>query len=188
MASTLIARNYAETLLALAQRHGGDETVDAYGRAIDEVAELLRRERLIREFLETPRVDAEAKKRAIRASFGGRVPDLFLRFLLVVVEKRRQALLADIAQEYHALVDVARGRIRAEVTVADEPDDALRSDITAALERRFGRTVIPVFRVDPSLLGGVVIRAEGQILDGSFRRRVAGLRRRLLEAHAPRAR
>jgi F-type H+-transporting ATPase subunit delta len=169
MGPSLIARNYAETLLTLAQRHGGDATVDAYGEAIDEVAALLRREPLIREFLETPRVDAEAKKKAIRASFEGRVPDLFLRFLLVMVE-------------YHDLVDVARGRVRADVVVAAEPDAELRGEIVASLERRFRRTVIPSFRVDPSLIGGVVIRVEGQILDGSFRRRISNLRRRLLAA------
>lgn len=184
MGPSLIARNYAETLLTLAQRHGGDETVDAYGSAIDEVADLLRREPLIREFLETPRVDAEAKKKAIRASFGGRVPDLFLRFLLVMVEKRRQTLLGEVAREYHRLVDVARGRVRAEIAVPAQPDPELERDIVASLERRYGRTVIPTFRVDPALIGGVVIRAEGEILDGSFRRRVANLRRRLLSAPA----
>ena len=180
MGPTLIARNYAETLLTLARRHGGDETVDAYGRAIDEVAELLRREPLIRQFLETPRVDADAKLRAIRASFGGRVPELFLRFLLVVVEKRRQSLLEEIAEQFHALVDEARGRTRAHITVAAEPDPGLRQAIVATLERRFHKQVIPTFVVDPSLIGGLVIRVEGQILDGSFRSRVAGLRHRLL--------
>lgn len=182
MGPTLIARNYAETLIALAERHGGDETVDAYGRAIDDVAELLRREPRIREFLETPRIDTDAKKRAIQASFGGRVPELFLRFLLVVVEKRRQALFAEVAEQYHALVDQARGRVRADVAMAREPDPELQREIVGALERRYGRTVIPSFRVDPGLIAGVVVRVEGEILDGSFRRRVAGLRRRLMEA------
>lgn len=187
MGPTLIARNYAETLLTLAQRHGGDETVDAYGQAIDEVAALLRREPLIRTFLETPRVDADAKKRAITASFQGRVPELFLRFLLVVVEKRRQTLLEEIAEQYHALVDVARGRIRADIAVATEAGPEMQREIVTTLERRFGRTVIPTFRVDPSLIGGVVIRVEGEILDGSFRRRVATMRRRLLETAFPAA-
>ena len=187
MGPSLIARNYAETLLALAQRHGGDETVDAYGDAIDEVAALLRREPLIREFLETPRVDAEAKKKAIRASFGGRVPDLFLRFLLVLVEKRRQALLGEVARQYHDLVDVARGRVRADIAAASTPDPELQREIVASLERRYGKKVIPTFRVDPSLIGGVIIRVEGQILDGSFRRRIANLRRRLLAAPAAQA-
>ncbi len=185
MASTIIGRNYAETLFELASRHGGDATVDEFARAIEEVATLLDEEPLVREFLETPRVDVEAKQRAIQASFGGRVPDLFLRFLLVVVAKRRQGALREIARQYHALVDAARGRARAEVTVAREPDEALQEEIVAALERRLGQEVVAEFRVDPALLGGVVIRVGGEILDGSLRRRAAGLRRQMLRAKLP---
>src|SRR5688572_2862924 len=99
MEQSIIARNYAETLLALAQKQGGDQAIDEYGAAIGEVAEMLRREPLVREFLETPRIDLETKQQALEASFGDRVPKLFLRFLLVVVEKRRQALLEVIANE-----------------------------------------------------------------------------------------
>jgi F-type H+-transporting ATPase subunit delta len=187
MGPALIARNYAETLLALAQRHGGDETVDEYADAIDEVAELLEREPLIREFLETPRIDLDAKKRALRASLGGRVPDLFLRFLLVTVEKRRQTALREIARQYHELVDDARGRVRAEIVLAREPDETLRREIARSLERRLDKEVVAIFEVDPTLGGGVIIRAGGQILDGSLRRRMAGLRRRLLDARIPAA-
>jgi F-type H+-transporting ATPase subunit delta len=184
---TIIARNYAETLLTLARRHGGEATVDEYGDAIDEVAELLRHEPLVREFLETPRVDIAAKKGALRASFGGRVPDLFLRFLLVAVEKRRQGALPEIAEQYHRLVDESRGRARAEIVLAHEPDEELKREIIATLERRLGRTVVPTFSVDRALGGGIVIRVGGEILDGSLRRRAAGLRRRLLEVRIPAA-
>lgn len=182
MGPTTIARNYAETLLALATRHGGDPVVDEYGVAIQEVAQILRDEPLVREFLETPRVDLEAKREAVRASFGGRVPDLFLRFLLVVVEKRRQGLLPEIAEQYHALVDETRGRTRAEIVLALDPDEDLRNEIVAGLERHLGQEVVPSFSVDPSLLGGVVIRVGGQLLDGSIRRQMVGMRQRLMRA------
>lgn len=181
MGPTIIARNYAETLLLLAQKHGGNEAVDAYARAIDEVTGLLQSEPRVREFLETPRVGVEAKKHALRASLQGRVPDFFLRFLLVVVEKRRQALLTRIGAEYHALVDQLRNRVRAEIIVAREADAGLRAEIVSALERRLGKEVIPTFRVDPEILGGVVIRVADRLYDGSLRRRVSALRRRLLE-------
>ena len=117
--------------------------------------------------------------------FSGRVPDLFLRFLLVVVEKRRQSVLRQIAAQYHLLVDDLRGLARAEIALAREPDDRLRAEIVASLERRLGKKVVPTFAVDPTLVGGIVIRSGGEILDGSLRRRVAGLRRRLLEAKVP---
>ncbi len=185
MVPSIIARNYAETLLALAHRHGGDAAVEEYGAAIGQVADLLQQEPLIREFLETPKVDLEAKKNALVASLKGRVPEIVLRFLLVVLEKRRQGALRQIADEYQALVDEERGWVRAEITLAREPDEGLRREIVGSLERRLGRTVVAQFQVDPSLVGGIMIRAGGEVLDGSIRSRTVGLRRRLLEAHIP---
>jgi F-type H+-transporting ATPase subunit delta len=185
MGPTIIARNYADTLLALADRHGGESTVDEFGAAIEGVAELVNSEPRIRTFLATPGIGASEKQDALRAAFEGRVPDLVLRFVLVVVEKRRQGLFGTIADEYRTLVDERRGRMRAHITLSHEPDEALRREIIGTLERRFDRSIIAEFAIDPSLIAGVVIRVGDQILDGSFRRRVSTLRRRLAEARIP---
>jgi len=185
MGPSIIARNYAETLLTLGERHGGDATVDAFGASLRQVVSMLEGEPRLREFLETPRIDAEGKKRALRAALGGRAPDLFLRFLLVVVEKRRQGLLPEIADEYEALVDVLRGRVRAEITLPGEADEAMRQEVVGTLETRLGKKVVPTFRTDPSILGGVVIRVGERTLDGSLRRQITGLRRRLLQTRLP---
>lgn len=168
------------TLIALAQRHGGDAIIDDYGRALDELTRLLREEPRVREFLETPLVDAARKKDALRKTLDGRAPELFIRFLLVVVDKRRAAHLQGIAAEYRAIVDEMRGRVRADVVLAREADEALRQEIVASLERQLGREVIARFRTDADLIGGVLIRVGDQILDGSVRRRATELRRRLL--------
>lgn len=187
MGPTIIARNYAETLLALARRHGGDATVDEYASALDDVTRIMREDRRVSGFLSSPRIDPGTRKRVLRQAFEGRVPELFQRFLLVVVEKRRQMLLPVIAEEYRALVDEARGRVRADVRIAREPGETLREEIVASLERRVGKSVIATFRVDPSIVGGVVIRVGDQILDGSVRQRVTNLRRRLMTSRMPRA-
>lgn len=185
MRAEIIARNYADTLLALADRHGGAAAVEPFGRALDELAALLRSDARIREFLETPRVSAAQKQAALRGALAGRVPDLFLRFVMVVVEKRRQALLPDIADAYRDLVDERMGRVRVSIAISHEPDAALREEIRRGLEARLGKTVVPAYRVDPSLLGGLVVRVGDEVLDGSVRARAARMRRRMLEAALP---
>lgn len=180
MGPTIIARNYAETLLELGRRSGGDQAIDAYGRALEQVADLLRREPRVRAFLETPRVTTEDRKRAVRAAFESEVPEQFLRFLLVVIEKRRQTLLREIAEEYGLLVDELRGRVRAHVTVAREAEAPLQQEIVRTLEKHLGRTVVASFDVDPALVGGMVVRVGDRLYDGSLRRRIVGLRRRML--------
>ncbi|HEX2095025.1 MAG TPA: ATP synthase F1 subunit delta [Longimicrobiaceae bacterium] len=185
MRSEAIARNYAETLLALAERHGGAKTAEEFLRAIEDLADLLEREPRIRQFLATPRISGEERKQVLRGALFGRVPDLFLRFVLVVVEKRRQTLFREIAAAYRALVDETMGRIRVSVTVSHQPDAALADEIRRGLETRLGKVVVPTFTVDPELLGGVVVRVGDQILDGSIRSRAMNLRRRLLDTELP---
>jgi F-type H+-transporting ATPase subunit delta len=185
--SEVIARNYADTLLALAQRHGGAATAQEFLTAAEELASLLQAEPRIRAFLATPGISAEAKKNALRGALQGRVPELFLRFVLLVVDKRRDALLREIAAAYRDRVDEMMGRVRVDVRISHAPDAALQDEIRQTLQARLGREVIPTFTVDPELLGGMVMRMGDQILDGSVRSQAAGLRRRLMEATVPHA-
>jgi F-type H+-transporting ATPase subunit delta len=182
MRTEIIARNYAETLLELARRQGAG-AVEEYAAAMQLLADAVSGAR-VREFLSTPRIRPEARKEALGAALRGRVPELFLRFVMVVVDKRRQALLPEIADEYQRLVDELMGRVRVQVAISHEPDAALQEQVARSLAGRLGKTVIPTFRVDPSLLGGIVVRYGDEILDGSLRTRAANLRRRLKEVAA----
>ena len=185
MRAEIIARNYAETLLTLAERHGGADGLEAFGQAADALAELLRSDPRLRQFLETPRVTPEQKKAALQQALAGRAPEMFVRFVMVLADKRRQALLPEIAQAYRDLVDARMGRVRVHVTISHAPDAALQAEIGNTLADRLGKTVIPTFTVDPDLLGGMVVRVGDQILDGSVRTRAAQLRRRMLGAELP---
>jgi F-type H+-transporting ATPase subunit delta len=183
--SEVIARNYADTLLTLAQRNGGAATAMEFQAAADELATLLHTEPRIRAFLSAPAISMDAKKAAIRGALGGRVPELFLRFVLVVVDKRRDNLLREIALAYSERVDEMMGRLRVDVSISHAPDAALQEEIRGSLQTRLGRDVIPTYHVDPELLGGMVLKVGDQIMDGSVRSQAAGLRRRLMEAYLP---
>lgn len=182
MRAEIIARNYAETLLSLAERHGGPAGPEAFGEAIDALAGLLQADPRMRQFLETPRVTPAEKKQVLQKALEGRSPEMFVRFVMVLTDKRRQALLPEIAAAYRDLVDERMGRVRVQVTISHAPDPALQAEIGNALADRLGKTVIPTFTVDPDLLGGIVVRAGDQILDGSVRTRASQLRRRMLAA------
>jgi F-type H+-transporting ATPase subunit delta len=139
----------------------------------------------VREFLSSPRIPAAERKEALRGALEGRVPDLFLRFVMVVVDKRRQRLLGDIAHEYRALVDEQAGRVRVQVQISHAPDQALRDEVANALAKRLGKDVVATFTVEPELLGGMVVRYGDEILDGSVRTGAENLRRRLVAAVMP---
>lgn len=182
MRDETIARSYAGTLFELAQRHEG---LDAYGEAIETVASLLEENPRFRLFLETPRIEAAQKKEVLRTAFDGKLPEHVVRFLLVTIDKRRQRLLRQIAREFHLLVDEHMDRTHVDVTVARSPDDETVSRIVERFSGLLGKTAVPHVRVDPEILGGVIVRTGDTIYDGSLRRRLGRVRRRLLETDLP---
>ena len=113
---------------------------------------------------------------------GDVVPKPFVNFLMVVIDKRRQRLLREIAREYDDMVDEHLNRVHAEVTVARPLDESALSTVTERLTALLGRTAIPHVRVKPEILGGIVVRAGDTIYDGSLKSRLEGMRRQLLEA------
>lgn len=182
MREPTIARNYAETLVELAQR-AGEDTLRTWGDMIDNVANAMETDRRLRVFLESPRVSAEEKNAIIQRAYGPQLPRNFVRFLQALVTHRRQMLIPVIAHEYHDLVDEVEGRVHASVTVARETEEADRVLIAAQLSRALGKEVVPHFHVNPGILGGMIARVGDTVLDGSVRRRLAVLRARMLGAH-----
>ncbi len=182
MRNTTVSRSYAGALFELGERSGEQA---AFSDAVDEVAKLLEADEKIRRFLDSPKIEPAAKKDALRRALEGSVPKPFLTFLFVVLDKRRQRLLGEIMREYRSLLDASLGRLRVGVTLATEPDEKSEEEIASELSRVLGKTVIPQLRVDPSILGGVVVRYGDRVLDGSLRRRLLGLRRRMMEAELP---
>ncbi|HEX4573602.1 MAG TPA: F0F1 ATP synthase subunit delta, partial [Gemmatimonadales bacterium] len=89
-------------------------------------------------------------------------------------------LLGEIAHQYQGLVDLKLNRIHAGITLAAEPDDQLRRQIVERLTTAIGKGVRAHFRADPGILGGVIVRVGDRIFDGSVRRKLATLRRRML--------
>ncbi len=113
-----------------------------------------------------------------------RVPRLLVRFLAMLLHHRRQMLIGEIAREYNRLLDQLEGRVRADVTVARDMDGAERDALAARLTPTLGggRDVVPVIRIHPPILGGMIVRVGDTVADGSVRTRLARLRRRLAAA------
>ena len=179
MQEITVARNYAEALFELALADG---EMELYGGALSEFASVVEAENDFQLFLETPLLEPRVKKEVIGEVFGGRIPDRVLHFLYVLIDKRRARVLPQIAVEFAALVDEHFGRLLVEITTAAEPDEALRADLREHLGSLLERDVIPRYRVNPRIIGGLIVRVGDRIMDGSVRHRLQMLRRSLLRA------
>jgi F-type H+-transporting ATPase subunit delta len=171
-----VARNYAEALLALAEEAKG---VEPWAELIDAVAEGVKLAPEAEAVLMSPKITKAAKAKLI-ASALPKAPKPFVGFLQAVVKRGRQGLLREIADEYLALVDLKLDRVRARVTMARETDGAEQKAIAKALTEALGKTAIATYAVDPTMLGGVMVRVGDRVFDGSLKRRMVTLRRALL--------
>jgi F-type H+-transporting ATPase subunit delta len=178
MRDPTIARNYAEALVSLASKA---KDLTGWGTMISDFADAITRDERLRLFLESPRVSVDQKNDVIAKAFQDRMPRLFVRFLQSVIRHRRHALIPEIAIQYHALVDEIEGRVHAQVTVSRDPDKKLAKVVTERLSKVLGKSVVPHFMVDESILGGTVIRIGDTVMDGSVRRKLARLRQRMLQ-------
>lgn len=182
MRDATIARNYAGALFDLGIRHGEEE---GYARSFRELADALVSNARVRHFLETPKIGLGPKQAAMREALEGKVTENFLRFVLVVLAKGRQRLLPEMQGEYETILDEHAGRLHVEVTLAREPDAALRAEVAERLTAMLGKTVVPHFTVDPAILGGLVVRYGDHLLDSSLRRQLVSLKREMMHAGLP---
>lgn len=174
--SNPVSRNYAEALLALATRA---DNRDGFGEMIRDVANAIGKDPTVRLFLESPRVSYERKNEILSKAFGDRVPRVFLRFLQTMVHNRRQMMIPEVATEYANLLDNEEGRVHAEVTLAREATESETANIGAQLSRVLGKTVMPQVVVDPSIMGGVIVKVGNTVMDGSVKRRLGKLASRM---------
>ncbi|HEY7636152.1 MAG TPA: ATP synthase F1 subunit delta [Gemmatimonadales bacterium] len=176
MRDETIARNYAEALFDLGERSGQTQR---YAELMDAVAAAVETTPQVQSVLMSPRVPKAEKSRILGAALTD-VPRQFVLYLQALVKRGRQQLLREIAQEYHALLDIKFNRVRAGVTLARPADDSLKKLIQERLSQQLGKEVLATFSVDPEILGGTVVRVGERIHDGSIRRRMTRLRRQLV--------
>lgn len=177
MREPTIARNYADALFQLGERAGQTEK---FGDLIEAVGGTIEADESVRIVLESPRVTKAHKIALLERALKRRAPEVFIRFVAAVVKRGRQGMLGTIAREYLELMDQKFDRVHASVAMARSPDKKLQGEIKKRLGAVLGKEVIPHYREDPSILGGVIVRVGDRVMDGSLRRRIKVLRRKML--------
>ncbi|MFN2451452.1 MAG: F0F1 ATP synthase subunit delta [Candidatus Dormibacteria bacterium] len=170
MATSTIARRYAEAYFGLAEQSGD---LVGWREGLARAVEIFDRPDAAL-LLNNPRLSlAERIRFALDVLEGSAEPARNLIRLLV--ERRRMRILRGVLEHYDLLVDRASGVVRAEVTTAFPADAALRKSITASLRERLGADVQTTIHQDPALIGGLIIRVGDRVIDGSVRTRLQQL-------------
>jgi F-type H+-transporting ATPase subunit delta len=179
MASEALARRYARAVFALAQEQ------DAVRQAGDNLAmlnEAIHSDEMTRAFFVAPVIDRKEKERVLREVFERHVHELALHTLLLLVRKRREALLGELVVQYRELEMQSRGMQPLTVTTALELAPKQLQSLVGELEERYGTRFEVTQKVDRQLIGGVRIMMGDRRIDGSVAGRLDELSRMLFES------
>jgi F-type H+-transporting ATPase subunit delta len=169
-----MAGRYASALFELALEADALDSVaedlDGFAAMMDESEDL---SRLVR----SPAFSREDQMRAIDAVLNeAGASGLVRKFIGLVTQNRRLFAIGDMIRGYRALLARHRGEVTAEVVSAEPLGAAQTTALAAALRERLGRDARLEARVDPGLLGGLVVRVGSKMIDTSLRTKLNNLR------------
>lgn len=167
-----VAGVYAEALLALAAAEGRE---DALLEELDGMVDLLDRQSDLERFLGSPLADPRQQSALLEKALRGRASDILVDTLQVMRRKGRLQLVRAVASTYRAQWLRLKGRVEVAVTTAVPLTAELRGKLIEAANRATGKTAQILEKVDPALLGGMVVRMGDQKLDRSVATEVARL-------------
>ena len=176
MSDRTIARRYARALIEEAERHGITETVDA---DVLLIRESLKTSRELVLFFESPVISRSRKAAVVGSLFEERVHSLTLRFLRMLVEKRREQLLPDVVRAYGSIRDEQLGIVQVVARIAQPMDESEEKALTATIEKMTQKRVHLDVQLDSSLVGGLVVRVGDTVYDGSVANKLHLVRDRL---------
>ena len=171
------AKAYASALLELAREEKSLEGIDADFRLIaDTISEHLD----LKDILADAEVDSSQKIGIVREVFRGKVSELALSFLQLMVGLDQVAITRPMVKELTRLVQIEERKMIADVTTAIPLDEAMIAGLTSQLSKLTGKQVKVRPRLDKSILGGILVRMDGKLLDGSIRSRLEEMKNQMI--------
>lgn len=171
-----VAGRYAEALYDIAVR---DNAVDRIEQELKSLEVILKESEDLQKVLFHPQITADDKKELLEKVFSGKISPVTANFLALLVDRRRETFFGDITAEFVKRANEGRNTVTASVTSAVELNDAEKAGMDKTLAKMTGKTVQVSYSVDPSLVGGVVVRIGDKIIDGSVKTRLCDMRERL---------
>lgn len=173
MIESKVAIKYATALFRTAKRI---EQVERISHDLLALSGLLRKNTLLKSFLESPQVLEKDKKELLTSTFKPLISEALFSFLLLVVSKHRIGHILSMGEEYQRLVKDDQGIVEARLIAARSADQALVDQIRQELEKSTGKKVEITLEIDPYLIGGIVVILGDKIIDRSIRYQLSELK------------
>ena len=172
MKDVLAASRYAQALFEISRLIHQDEEMEA---ELESFSAALKETPPLEAFFKNPRLGVEDKRKFFMKIYQKRNHEIYetlLNFFMVLFEKQRFYLIHEIAVSFKKIADEARGQGVAEIKTAVPLDPQSEAAIVSRLEKMAGYKITVNKEINPSLIGGVVIKLRNKILDGSIKNRI----------------
>lgn len=177
MLNVQLAKKYAVAMFELAQE---EEKLVEYGRQLADIRSLMQTQPLLKAFLSNPQVQPSDKKQLLNKVLGDDVAKSVHNFMLLLIDKHRIALIEEIVGEYEALSNQARNIVVAHVTTASPLNQKQQTALTAKLKAITDKDIQLKTHIDPSIIGGVVVKMGDRLIDGSVTSQIKSLEKQLM--------
>lgn len=174
--SNVTARVYARALLEIGKERG---KVAEFLEDIQTVLQLIKADKELRVFYESPKVSRQDKAVLIDKVFHDRIAPELVSLLHVLARKNRAPLLDNIVGQMLDLYDRDENRLHADIEVAAPLAQEVKESLRARLVKLTGKDVVVRERVNAGVVGGMVVRLGDQLLDGSIRARMRTMRQQM---------
>jgi F-type H+-transporting ATPase subunit delta len=169
-----LAGRYARAIFELAQE---ENSVDAVAQDFASLKELMAESPDLTRLIRAPVFSRDAQAAGMNGVLHRmEASGLTRRFILLLASKRRLFVLPDIIRAYDEMVSRQRGEMSAQVTSAQPLSDDETAELKAVLKSKLSRDVQLEKRVDPSLLGGLIVKVGSRMIDSSLRTKLNGMR------------
>ncbi|HEB49582.1 MAG TPA: F0F1 ATP synthase subunit delta [Desulfobulbus sp.] len=174
MRQTILARRYAKALFSLGKEQN---KIEEYSETLGAIAALYAESETVIDALTNPLYPLDARQKVMaKIAELVKADQIMTSFLNLLIEKKRAAILPDIADVMQAMVDADQNISHGSVVSAIELDASLQKKIQETLEKITGNKVILETRVDPSIIGGIIAKVGDLVLDGSIKTQLNGLK------------
>jgi len=180
MIASKAAPHYSKALFNLTQ---DDVQLNAYAKSLWELADLMRHNPAFKSFLLQPFGTMDFKKKILKKLFQDSSEVKVLNFLFLLLEKKRMDALPEIADEYGRMVNEKLGQMIVNITTAIPIDGETIEKLRLMFEEQYRKKVFIKDEINPKILGGMIVKINSQMLDGSLKARLANLKDKLLAAN-----
>ena len=182
MKDLLAAGRYARALFDIVRLIHQDEEVEA---ELANFSAALKSSGEIERFLGNPHFNTAQKRKFLQRLYQGKEHEIYkilIDFFTLLLEKNRFYLIHEIAADFKRIADEAKGQGTAQIRTAVPIDSRLERAIVAGLEKIAGYKIKVERSVDPSLIGGVLVKIKNKVLDGSIRHKIDLFKKELTRA------